>query len=79
MITNPQVSRALTQQFENLVNGDPRLTQSEILAACLTVIGGTLAAIQCRDCRKLNAQITEKEFRREIAAALAKPGGPHLF
>lgn len=70
---NPDNADALALQIEELIEQNPELTQAEILAVGMMIIGDVLASIQCRDCRALSADSVKEKLPQVIAFALTQP------
>jgi phage FluMu protein Com len=79
---NHRVANELATQIDKLLDADPDLTQREIFTACLMVMCGALASIDCPDCRRINARMLKKELPHMIKAALQHEtgvsGGEHV-
>jgi hypothetical protein len=67
---NMRVADELASRIDNMLNADPDLTQREIFTACLMVMCGALASIECPDCRRINVKMLKQEWARMIKAAL---------
>ena len=64
----------LTLQIEEvLFSKESELSPGEILTALMIAIGGELAAIECRDCRKQAARNVKKLISSVVALALTAP------
>jgi hypothetical protein len=68
-------AETLAIEFTNAVNRDPSLTHTEILLALLMAVGDTIAAIDCRDCRKAAVKGVKKILPRTITTALSQTAG----
>ena len=70
---NPDNADALALQIEELIKENSQLTQAEILAVGMMIIGDVLASIQCRDCRALSADSVKEKLPQVITHALRQP------
>jgi hypothetical protein len=72
--TNINIIEELVTKIDEVIDQSENVTQGEVIAALLLVLGPVLGSIQCRGCREIHANSAKKFLAKITESMLKAPG-----